>query len=216
MVKNNASDIIVTIVFFLCIVGMCVWLYFVVTSSSAGPLPLPPPSPPSPPPPPPPPSETTSEKTMPQPPLPPTTTTSVEKETKKTITTPEEKTTSTYTMQPSRTTSTTGTSTGGGGGSNRFVEAINKAFGLSLGSNTAQDACVTRHAILEPTIAQAHNEFRKDRCGGGVGAVWAGTPDPTTAARLWLNSPPHASIIRGAKSLACGAGPTSAVCIAYR
>jgi hypothetical protein len=101
-------------------------------------------------------------------------------------------------------------------GSNPFVNAINAAFSLKLGSNSAQDSCTARHASAEPTLAQAHTVWRTgDTCGGGRGAVWAGSPDPTVAARLWLNSPPHASIIRSASRLACGAGPSSAVCIAY-
>lgn len=105
---------------------------------------------------------------------------------------------------------------GGGGGANKYVQAINAAFSMNLGSESSQDACATRAAIGEPTIAQAHAVWRAgDHCGNGRGAVWAGTPDPAMAARLWLNSPPHANIIRGASKLACGAGPTSAVCIAY-
>ena len=101
-------------------------------------------------------------------------------------------------------------------GSNPFVNAINSVFSLQLGSNSAEDGCAARHAAAEPTLAQAHNVWKTgDRCNGGRGAVWSGSPDPNTAARMWLNSPPHASIIRGASKLACGAGPSSAVCIAY-
>jgi hypothetical protein len=85
-----------------------------------------------------------------------------------------------------------------------------------LGSQSSEDSCAARHARSEPTLAQAHTVWKTgDRCNGGRGAVWSGSPDPTAAARMWLNSPPHASIIRGASKLACGAGPSSAVCIAY-
>lgn len=106
------------------------------------------------------------------------------------------------------------------GGGAAFVSAINSAFGLSIGHNASQDSCVASHARAEPTLAQAHAVWKTgNRCpsqnGQGKGAVWAGTPDPTVAARLWLNSPPHASIIRSASQLACGAGPSSAVCISY-
>ena len=101
-------------------------------------------------------------------------------------------------------------------GSNPFVNAINSVFSLQLGSNSSEDGCAARHAAAEPTLAQAHNVWKTgDRCNGGRGAVWSGSPDPNMAARMWLNSPPHASIIRGATRLACGAGPSSAVCIAY-
>ncbi len=101
-------------------------------------------------------------------------------------------------------------------GNNPFVNAINSVFSLNLGSQSSEDSCATRHAHSEPTIAQAHSVWRTgDRCNGGRGAVWSSSPDPLTAARMWLNSPPHASIIRSASKLACGAGPSSAVCIAY-
>ena len=101
-------------------------------------------------------------------------------------------------------------------GNNPFVNAINSVFSLQLGSNSAEDSCAARHATAEPTLAQAHNVWKTgDRCNGGRGAVWSGSPDPNMAARMWLNSPPHASIIRGATRLACGSGPSSAVCIAY-
>lgn len=106
------------------------------------------------------------------------------------------------------------TNTGGG---NAIVNAINRVFGLNLGENTAQHSCAARHAASEPTIQYAHMVWRTgDNCQGGIGAVWSGSPDPDMAARMWLNSPPHASIIRGATRLACGSGPSSAVCIAYR
>lgn len=99
---------------------------------------------------------------------------------------------------------------------NPFVNAINSVFSLNLGSQSSEDSCAARHARSEPTIAQAHAVWRTgDRCNGGRGAVWSSSPDPMTAARMWLNSPPHASIIRNANKLACGAGPSSAVCIAY-
>jgi len=102
------------------------------------------------------------------------------------------------------------------GGSNPFVNAINSVFLLQLGSNSAEDSCAARHAAAEPTLAQAHTVWKTgDRCNGGRGAVWSGSPNPDMAAKMWLNSPPHASIIRGATRLACGAGPSSAVCIAY-
>ena len=96
------------------------------------------------------------------------------------------------------------------------MDAINKVFGLNIGKNPSQDACTARHARAEPTISQAHAVWKTgDRCSGGRGAVWSSSPDPTRAAQMWLNSPPHASIIRSAGKLACGAGPTSAVCISY-
>ena len=108
------------------------------------------------------------------------------------------------------------TNTGGSEGGNAIVNAINRVFGLNLGENTEQHSCAARHAASEPTIAYAHTVWRTgDRCQGGIGAVWSGSPDPDMAARMWLNSPPHASIIRGARRLACGSGPSSAVCIAY-
>lgn len=101
-------------------------------------------------------------------------------------------------------------------GSNAFVNAINRVFGLNLGENVEQHACAARHAIDEPVISMAHNAFRTgDRCGGGQGEVWSGSPDPDMSARMWLNSPPHASIIRSARRLACGAGQYSSVCISY-
>jgi hypothetical protein len=110
---------------------------------------------------------------------------------------------------------TTQTTSGGSGG-NAIVNAINHVFGLNLGENVEQHSCAARHAASEPTIAYAHTVWRTgDRCQGGIGAVWSGSPDPDMAARMWLNSPPHASIIRGARRLACGSGPSSAVCIAY-
>jgi hypothetical protein len=127
-------------------------------------------------------------------------------------TTSTHKTTST--IKPTTTTSKPTTPTTG---SNAIVNAINRVFGLNLGENTAQHSCAARHAASEPTIQYAHMVWRTgDNCQGGIGAVWSGSPDPDMAARMWLNSPPHASIIRGATRLACGSGPSSAVCIAYR
>lgn len=99
---------------------------------------------------------------------------------------------------------------------NAIVNAINRVFGLNLGENVEQHSCAARHAASEPTIAYAHSVWRTgDTCQGGIGAVWSSSPDPYTAARMWLNSPPHANIIQSARRLACGSGPSSAVCIAY-
>jgi hypothetical protein len=120
---------------------------------------------------------------------------------------------STNTKQPTKTNIPTSTKQPT---SNPFVNAINSVFSLNLESHFSEDSCASRHARSEPTISLAHSVWRTgDRCNGGRGAVWSGSPDPITAARMWLNSPPHASIIRSASKLACGAGPSSAVCIAY-
>jgi hypothetical protein len=128
-------------------------------------------------------------------------------------TTPDTRTPLVRQQQSTRNTKPTVPNTGGG---NAFVKAINTAFSLKLGEQSSQDSCAAKHAVAEPVISVAHASFKAgDTCGGGRGEVWAGTPDPTMAARLWLNSPPHASIIRGASKLACGAGSASAVCVAY-
>ncbi len=103
-----------------------------------------------------------------------------------------------------------------GGGGNAFVTAINSKFSMNLGSESSQDSCAAKHANAEPTLSQAHASWSAgDRCGGGRGEVWAGSSDPTQAAQMWLTSPPHAAIIRAASKLACGAGPSSATCVAY-
>lgn len=100
---------------------------------------------------------------------------------------------------------------------NRFVRAINEAFNLNIASMPRKkNRCVARHARNEPTLATAHRTIQSgDTCGGGGGAVWAGTPDPTIAAQLWLKSPPHAQIIRASRRMACGAGPVSSVCLSF-
>ena len=117
---------------------------------------------------------------------------------------------------PTHTITTTINPTQTNTGGNAIVNAINRVFGLNLGENVEQHSCAARHAASEPTIAYAHTVWRTgDRCQGGIGAVWSSSPNPDMAARMWLNSPPHASIIRGARRLACGSGPSSAVCIAY-
>ena len=105
---------------------------------------------------------------------------------------------------------------GGEGGGAAHVQAINTVFGLNIGTNPSQDACTARHAQAEPTISQAHAVWKTgDHCSGGRGVVWFSSPDPTRAAKWWLQSPTHSSIIRSASKLACGAGPSSSVCISY-
>lgn len=101
--------------------------------------------------------------------------------------------------------------------SNDILDAVNKVFGMDIAENPTQNACAARHAVAEPTIAYAHTTWNSgDTCRGGSGEVWSSSPDPETAATMWLNSPAHASIIRSARMLACGAGASSAVCISYR
>ena len=103
-----------------------------------------------------------------------------------------------------------------GEGGAAHVQAINTAFGLNVARNASQDACAARHAQAEPTIAQSHAVWKTgDHCSGGKGVIWFSSPDPTRAAKWWLQSGPHSSIVRSAGKLACGAGPTSSVCISY-
>lgn len=101
-------------------------------------------------------------------------------------------------------------------GNNPILNAINAVFGLSIESNAAEDACAARQAAMEPVISEAHKMwYAGDHCNGGIGVVWSSSPDPQVAASMWLGSAPHAAIIRSAQSMACGSGPSSAVCIAY-
>lgn len=104
----------------------------------------------------------------------------------------------------------------GEGGGAAHVQAINTAFGLNIARNASQDACAARHAQAEPTLSQAHAVWKTgDHCSGGRGVIWFSSPDPTRAAKWWLQSGPHSSIVKKANKLACGAGPSSSVCISY-
>lgn len=97
-----------------------------------------------------------------------------------------------------------------------YVAAINKAFGMNLGVNTANEACARKHSSTATTVANAHAQFQAGDYCGSRGEIWVGTSDPTMAASLWLNSPPHAAIVRGASALACAsANSGSTTCLAY-
>ena len=121
------------------------------------------------------------------------------------------------TTLPSTTTLPPSTTTLPPTGGNPYVDAINKTFGLNIGYNSSQDACTKSHAEREPTGNLAHTVWRSgDKCNGGRGVIWYNSPNPVSAANWWLGSPTHSSIIRSAKTLACGAGPSSVVCISYQ